>query len=159
MQRKEFIKRQKKGPPVPRAQKWPFPSRAKRELKITVATALALGRAPAILISVVQDREGENVRLPDKVPPALTANSTRPFTLGQRRRQILTPSALRGNSLPASIPIAFALPSGCSLQKADMLFSVYQHSGRRDPVLGFHSRNNRTPLNLEAISSADPTPS
>lgn len=45
------------------------------------------------------------------------------------------------------------------LQKADMLFSVYQHSGRRDPVLGFHSRNNRTPLNLEAISSADPTPS
>ena len=102
MQRKEFIKRQIKGPPVPRAQKWPFPSRAKRELKITDATALALGRAPAILISVVQDREGENVRLPDKVPPTQTANGARPFTLGQRRRQILTPSASGG--IPFQLP-------------------------------------------------------
>lgn len=42
-----------KGPPVPRAQKWWSPSRAKRELKITDSTALAPGRAPAVLISVV----------------------------------------------------------------------------------------------------------
>lgn len=79
-----------KGPPVPRAQKWWSPSRAKRELKITDSTALAPGRAPAVLISVVQDREGENGRLPGKVPPAQPASGARPFTLGQRRRQVLT---------------------------------------------------------------------
>lgn len=147
MQKKEFSKRQIRGPSVPRAQEWSSPFRAKMELKITDSTAPALGRAPAILISEVRDREGEGVDCLARV------------TLGQRRRQVLTLSSTTGNSLPAPNPTTFALPSGCSLKKADVLLSVYQHSGRRDPVLGLHTRNNRTPLNLEAISDIDPTPS
>lgn len=53
MQKKEFSKRQIRGPSVPRAQEWSSPFRAKMELKITDSTAPALGRAPAILISEV----------------------------------------------------------------------------------------------------------
>lgn len=45
------------------------------------------------------------------------------------------------------------------LKEADMLFSVYQHSGRGDPVLRLHPRNNRTSLDLKTISQADPTTS
>lgn len=75
----------------------------------------------------------------------------RPFTLRQRRRQGLTLRSPGGIPPPAAIPAPPA-PSGRSLKEADVLLSVHQHSGRRDPVLRLHSGDNRAPLNLEAIS-------
>lgn len=63
------------------------------------------------------------------------------------------------DTLPASTPTASLLPSGCSLKEADVLFSIYQHSSRGDPVLRLHPWNDRTSLDLETISQADPTTS
>lgn len=121
---KESIQREtNRGPPVPRAQEWPSPYKGKIQLTITDPSALALGQAPAVLISEVQDWGGESLTT-SQGPPAQTASGACPFTLRQLRRHVLTLSSPRRNSPPASIQ-PLPLPSRCSLKEADVLFSVY----------------------------------